>query len=861
MKRFLVLSFFLASLILGFFFIQQVGVNSNENTSYPQPFDTEVKWDMEDGNKPDRKAAIEKMHRAAEGTDWRKIEYQNSQTLTKEKNLLKAQSTKDPGDQETIVEDYLSGIWYERGSRNQAGSVLVTDYVVETDKIYTISAGGNLWEGNLDGSQWTPINEDLRFFDRFLFVNKLNGDYRMVAAVNGQPSYSDDMGTSWTSSMNIPITSSGWNIRHATRIKRQDGSMDIFFLMKKGFWEDVKLYKSSDHGENYTELMSFNSNDHSNFVINNPNGTEDLFLIEQISNSESKVHRYDSASGEMNLVTSNSPISYGGNGRANLRGVSFNNGVRLYSYNNSEELYVSDDLGVTWQYISTLPIRPWTVGLYLSPSNPDLMIIGGVNAYRSLDGGISWQLINEWWEYYSNVEFKLHADMMYFNEFEDQQGNPFMLISNHGGMNVSYNNTITNRNISLSGLNVSQYYSVRTSPASPYYFFAGSQDQGFQRGEIIAPLEAADLEQAISGDYGHIIFTDNGSRLFTVYPGGWVTYYADPINLGLTSTYDIVSPNESVWIPPMIPHPNENINIAYVAGGNVDTLPGRHIIELEPQGSGPTGGTIDARALPFDFSVSDGNISAMETNHFDHDYWYVATDNGKFYRSDDGGNSFTEKAFNLPGGHYLYGSDIMASEIDQDIIYLSGSGYSNAPVIKSEDNGETWSSMSSGLPNTMAFGLATNPDESLIFAATEAGPFVYIVDLGTWHPLAATTAPLTTYWSVEFVDQINMARFGTYGRGTWDFEVVGTVSTEDPQEDIAFDMYPNPVIDQINISLPQSANYMISVNNMEGKTMLTDQFNSNAHSLNVSQLSSGTYVLTIHSNNQKITSKVFIKAE
>ena len=31
------------------------------------------------------------------------------------------------------------------------------------------------------------------------------------------------------------------------------------------------------------------------------------------------------------------------------------------------------------------------------------------------------------------------------------------------------------------------------------------------------------------------------------------------------------------------------------------------------------------------------------------------------------------------------------------------------------------------------------------------------------------SAPDQTYWSVDFIPEINTARFGTYGRGIWDF--------------------------------------------------------------------------------------------
>ena len=55
------------------------------------------------------------------------------------------------------------------------------------------------------------------------------------------------------------------------------------------------------------------------------------------------------------------------------------------------------------------------------------------------------------------------------------------------------------------------------------------------------------------------------------------------------------------------------------------------------------------------------------------------------------------------------------------------------------------------------------------FAATELGPYVYLSEEEVWVDLAGISAPDQTYWSVEFIPQLNTARFGTYGRGIWDF--------------------------------------------------------------------------------------------
>ena len=74
-----------------------------------------------------------------------------------------------------------------------------------------------------------------------------------------------------------------------------------------------------------------------------------------------------------------------------------------------------------------------------------------------------------------------------------------------------------------------------------------------------------------------------------------------------------------------------------------------------------------------------------------------------------------------------------------------------------------------GLPNTLVFDLDGTQDGNFIFAATEVGPYVYVVHDGEWYDLAGVGAPDQTYWTVEYIDNINTVRYGTYGRGIWDF--------------------------------------------------------------------------------------------
>jgi hypothetical protein len=133
-----------------------------------------------------------------------------------------------------------------------------------------------------------------------------------------------------------------------------------------------------------------------------------------------------------------------------------------------------------------------------------------------------------------------------------------------------------------------------------------------------------------------------------------------------------------------------------------------------------------------------------------------------------------ESAFEkAPASHYFYGSVILPSVKNKNTLWIAGSGYSNPGVFVSNDYGVSFSPIDSGLPHTMIYSLAATDDEKFLFAATDVGPYVYSVDAGIWYDMSLGHAPDMVYWSVDYIPALKTVRFGTYGRGIWDFVIGG----------------------------------------------------------------------------------------
>ncbi len=821
----------------------------------PYPMPTQIK--EHHGEHSLRDTWFELLHRAAQGTDWTQIEYNNR--LQRHLDKQTAIHFREDCGVEMFAAGELHGRWQERGSGNQAGSVFDTEYDPQANEIWIISAGGTLWRGPRNGQQWQVVNQDLRFDPGLLrFIPNGNGR-RLLAFAGRIPHYSDDDGQSWVPATGIRYNDRWGNFYNPILLDNEEHTLYVF--AKPSYWDNVGLYKSSDKGQRFQLIKTFNTYDFQRLRLCKPHHSNELLLLEKLENGQARLSRIDVLSNDITLIT-NSLFSID-NAPANLIGWSGNGLTRLYAYSQQggfPQLYQSDNYGQTWAHRGSLPATPWEVGLYVLPSNPNTLLLGEVECFKSLNGGLVWEKVNNWWDYYDDVIGKLHADMMHFAEFTNAAGAPFLLVSHHGGLTISTDVLRTQRNISLWGLNTSQYYSVRTDPNDPAYVYGGSQDQGFQLSRDFFQPGVAAFDQIISGDYGHLVFSNNNRSLWMVYPDGWVTHYASAQSGRLTASYDLVSEDKSVWLPPLMSSPFQNEDVVYMAGGNINGGGGSHLIRLEARN-----GQIMPTQLPFNFKSQSagGALSAMAVSPLNANKWYAATTNGRFFHSNDAGQTWTQTIQFIPEGHYLYGQKILASNTTPNVVYLAGSGYSNPPVYRSINGGANFQPMSQGLPSTLVFDLVANADESMIFAATEAGPYVYVRARGRWYSLSGNCTPSQTYWSVEYIEWLNLVRFGTYGRGIWDFQIEDLVPTDAPSPTSEMlQVFPNPSNGQFQLqwSSGSAASLQIKVFDAQGRTV-----HQSAHreqppiTLNVSHLPKGVYFLTLRQGEQQYATRLVLK--
>lgn len=714
-------------------------------------------------------------HKTAGGVSWEQIEAQNA--------VVAAEQRANQGLNSNFANGQINGVWEERGAQNQAGSVRAIDYVAATNTLYTIGNGGSLWSSVLGSGNWTLRNQQHLFEQRCIKAfTKLSGGTRLLLATNLNVYYSDDEGATIAAStgINFPVAWGGNFI--AGIYKLNDASNTIYCLIRcwsNSPWaQRYRLYMSTNEGQSFTQIFQFDSGGENTISLCVPHNSNNVYVAD-VGSLANNVKMYNVSGSTVNLFnTFNLGVA---STDGILKGTYVASTYTMYLLHNNNKIYQSTNLGASWTLQSNLAENAWDK-MNVSMTDPLSVSYGGVNAYRSSNGGTSFVKINDWSDYYSNVVGKLHADIMEIEYFKRTDNSEFCIVNSHGGTYLSNDKLLTVSNQSLTSHRAVEYYDVLSDTINQNRIFAGSQDQGLQR--TITGLNAGpqNFRQDISGDYGQMALTFNNTFLWSQYPGGAFYRFTNLGNvassyIGAWTVAGTQKPNYG-WMLATTSTTSPVANEIFVGGGNMSGGGGSYLIKASALSVSPY--TVSYNQYAYDFRANSrtatAGITAIEQSPVNSNKLYVATEDGTFFYSNDAGANWTKNnSFNGPTPWYLYGSCILASKINENQIWYCGSGYSNPPVYVSTDNGASFTVISNGLPPTLVNEMVATPDEKFIFAATEAGPYVYVVAENLWYPLADNSLPVQFFSSVEFLRQQNIVRFGTMGRGIWDFKITSIV--------------------------------------------------------------------------------------
>ena len=725
---------------------QQSAPVAAEPRSIPQPTEHRQDEGAERNHKDSRKRWIASLHKTAEGVDWKAIERGN-QAREEERRRAWAAST-----------SMVPSRWTEIGSKNQAGRMHCVQRSPSTPgRIYAGSSLGGVWMGNENGSGWTPIGDNLAGGAHWLEVlppEVVDGpDIVLAANDGGKVSVTRDGGTTWAPPAGLPSLSS---CRGVAKLATTPPTLLVYGQYAATGGTRPGLFASTDGGRTFVNRWTGTANHAGGFWTPRTGAT-------------ASTHVYILHRGQVLLSTTGgtNPTVVGTLDTTATQGWiagSEAGAPTLYAIQrigSAWRLYRSTNAGGTWAHVHT-PTDVWEGTLCASITNSQLVAYGGVETWRSSNGGTTFTKVNNWGDYYGNPAQRLHADIPGIFALPNGAGE-IWYVATDGGLYESRTQLATVQNLSLTGLGVSQYYSTHTSRANPSIILAGAQDQGYQRGYLTPSTGAGpstNFDQLLSGDYGHMTSGDGThSLVYSVYPG-FVLVQQGELNPQLLSPYiNFPTGATNAWLPPI--HADPTDNTAFYFCGNSIWRYRRTTLNNWPSVQWTTTPLLDGGAT----YVSQIAFAPSNPNRV-----YCVNNAGRLYRSNDKAVTWTLAASSGPAPHYFYGNALAVHPTNPDEAVVGGSGYSTAAARRTTDGGVTWNPITTGLPPTLIYDLAYGNDGS-VYAATETGPYRWHPSLNSWQSLAEPGLPITTFWSVEVVDNGSTARFATYGRGIWDWRV------------------------------------------------------------------------------------------
>jgi len=235
--------------------------DSNYHPSQPKPEPKEFTKMMEEGEKmqSEREAFFNLMHRAAPETNWKKMDADLRYNKMKERAGYYNLKTTDE-DWDTLANGNVVGKWNEIGSFNTSGRIWATDVDFENEIVYAFTDGGSLWKADLDGSNWSVINDNFKI----AATNMLKKvDDRLIVStyqwgVQGI-FYTEDEGISWTETTGLENVEAWGYIGDAEILNDADRTIYVLALEWDyvNWWDLISIYRSTDHGTSFEKVISY----------------------------------------------------------------------------------------------------------------------------------------------------------------------------------------------------------------------------------------------------------------------------------------------------------------------------------------------------------------------------------------------------------------------------------------------------------------------------------------------------------------------------------------------------------------------------------------------------------------------------
>jgi len=616
---------------------------------------------------------------------------------------------------------------------------------------YIGAAAGGIWKTSNFGSSWTPIFD----FENSIAFGALAIDTKNPeilyagtgeAVIGGGNIY---FGSGICKSINA---GDDWSLIGLTDVsafsKIYIHPVNSNLLVAGAVGKNAGFYVSSDAGITWENMFSKNITD----IAINPYDSNQYFV------GVSGEGIYYTADRGNSWNISNRGIEQGLIGRVSIVRSPSHTDV-LYALmergpSKDGVIYKSLDAGDTWQELFNGGVEFFRYqGFYnnfiqIHPTNPNIVLAGGIDLWRTQNGGKTWQNVR------NNVAgiSMIHVDQ---HVAEFAPSNPDLVyLGNDGGVYLSRNAgagwSIINNN-----LQITQFYALAVDNFSVNRNFGGTQDNG------TLGNPANDRWKMLAGGDGMDVIVDrnNPNIIYGEYQYGglWKVRLSESGEVleFVHLTSGIPTNDNAIWHAPFLQHPTIDGLFFHGRGAlYFSTNSGDFWQELMP------------KRLSRFTSIA---LSTLEP-----DLIYAGNEIGEMWVTKNFGKEWTQININGLPGRYI--TDIKTSYFNSATVYVTFSGFGSSHVFKSTDYGSSWLDIGFDLPDVPVNAIAMHPDdEKMLFIGTDVGVFSSFNSGLNWY-LYGLDLPRSPVIDLAFhknriLQPELLLRAATHGRSMWEITV------------------------------------------------------------------------------------------
>lgn len=677
--------------------------------------------------------------------------------LEKYNEFLAEQSTYKTNAQPTSLASATTSNWVpigpfgSPGSGGDAGRLQCIRFMPGNSSILFVgTAAGGMWKSTNGGTSWTTTTDQIASLGvTDIAIDPLNTNNIYIAT--GDNDAGDTYATGILKSIDGGLTWNTTGLTWTTSQQRRIGRLLINPLKPTSLIAatSVGVYKSVNGGTSWSLISNGNFRD----AEYKPGDTTVVYAV-----SNGSLIRSTNGGASFTGVIIAPSLS------VNRLSIAVTPANSSYVYilcsstnNGFGGLYRSTNSGTSFSLMSTTPnIFDWStngsgtggqgwydIAIGASPTNADYIVAGGVNTWRSTNGGSTWVLNTHW--YGGGGKPYVHADL---HDVQWVNGSTCYL-GHDGGISVT-TNTNTSWTTINGNMNIAQIYRMgqSNSATTPTYILTGHQDNGTN---LVTSGTTWNRTMGGDGMDCFVSWASNSVMVGSQYEGsfnrttnGGASWTA--IMTGLTGT--------AAWVAPIVQDP-VNANTFYCGY--------QRVFKSTNQGGTWTAlgtsnlGTVDQIA------VAPSNNSII-----------YATAGASIYKTSNGGTSWGNISSGLPN---LTITQIAIDNQNANNLWVTLSGYSSGnKVFESTNGGATWTNYSTGLPNIPANCIIYRKNSpKVMYVGTDVGVYYREASMSAWIPYFQGL-PNVVVADLEIYTPTNKLRAATYGRGVWETDLYSNPS-------------------------------------------------------------------------------------